>query len=680
MPNCHYKAYEQILKIETLMSVIFDKDSTTTFYISGDFNLVLDPEKDSINRTQTAQEKKYSDKLQSLMIKYNLIDSYRTLNDYGGYTWSRNNPVFIRSRLDYCFISAHLKSRLLMSSIFAQPNESDHQMLVNEFNMDEVKYGPGILKCNSSLFENEESAKEIKKKVLDCIETIPNHWNPHQTIDFVKMNVRQIMLDEGKRSAKRDKTILEYSNIEIERLNKKMNKILANENTEDNKTMSKIIRLTESLALAREELDVIKAKETEKLIFRSRVQWAEKGEKSNKYFLNLLKERQKKTIIRKIISNGNVNTKPDEITRAITNFYKELYKEQNNINEFNPEEELFKDMPKLDETDKKGLGEPITLDELTRTLNTCKESAPGQDGITYDTYRNLWETMGPLVLSSWNYSVALGETSPTQKISIITLLEKKGKDKTKIENLRPISLSNCDIKLCTKALAIRTSKVVDKLVSSTQTGYVPGRQITDNNRLIEEIIDEHYELDIEAYLVTLDAQKAFDSVNHKYLENLLNHLNFPKSYISYFKTIYKNLTANILINGYLSDTIDIKQSVKQGDALSCTLFIIAIQPLINAINKNTEIQPIAIKTSDPDNEIIELKNFSFADDITALCSSKESINNIINEYNNFSKFSGIRLNIEKTEILILGKNPPKNVKFTLTHKGQLINIFSSDKV
>ncbi len=95
--------------------------------------------------------------------------------------------------------------------------------------------------------------------------------------------------------------------------------------------------------------------------------------------------------------------------------------------------------------------------------------------------------------------------------------EKKGKDKTKIENLRPISLSNCDIKICTKAIAIRTSTVLDTIIGKTQAGYVPGRQVNDNNRLLEEIINIYEETRQKAYVITLDAQKAFDSVDHKYL-------------------------------------------------------------------------------------------------------------------------------------------------------------------
>ncbi len=76
---------------------------------------------------------------------------------------------------------------------------------------------------------------------------------------------------------------------------------------------------------------------------------------------------------------------------------------------------MFKDLPQLNENDRIMLKQPITLDELTKTLNTCKESAPGLDGISYDMYKALWDQAGPLVLEAWEHSNIINETSVSQK-------------------------------------------------------------------------------------------------------------------------------------------------------------------------------------------------------------------------------------------------------------------------
>ncbi len=254
--------------------------------------------------------------------------------------------------------------------------------------------------------------------------------------------------------------------------------------TPDSNCFKEIDKIKEGLTLAMQELNTYKELEAKRLIFRSRAVWAEKGEKSNKYFLNLLKERQKKMQIRKIIANGTTHHNQNDISKAITTFYKDLYSKKD-VSPIDKNNILFKNLPQLSEEDKTMLEKKISLNELKETLRTCKESAPGPDGITYKTIDIMWDFLGPMILESWNHSTRIGTTSTSQRHSIITLLEKKGKDPSKIENLRPISLSNCDIKLCTKTIALRTNKVLSSLINITQTGYVPTRQVNDNSRRLK---------------------------------------------------------------------------------------------------------------------------------------------------------------------------------------------------
>ena len=112
--------------------------------------------------------------------------------------------------------------------------------------------------------------------------------------------------------------------------------------------------------------------------------------------------------MRKIISNGYTFTKQDEITKAIAKFYKDLYAKQENLKTVDVTNKLFKDLPQISETDKQKMDKPITLNELKMTLKTCKESAPGPDGLSYNTLSHLWEVVGPLILNSWDHSCKIG--------------------------------------------------------------------------------------------------------------------------------------------------------------------------------------------------------------------------------------------------------------------------------
>jgi len=91
-----------------------------------------------------------------------------------------------------------------------------------------------------------------------------------------------------------------------------------------------------------------------------------------------------------------------------------------------------------------------------------------------------------------------------------------------------------------------------------------------------------------------------------------------------------------------------ERGVKQGDALSCALFILAIDPVIRNIYQNAEIKPLEIEIGN--NDSVTIKTLAYADDISIICENDDSIKIIFLEYERLSKFSGLVLNADKTEI------------------------------
>ncbi len=413
---------------------------------------------------------------------------------------------------------------------------------------------------------------------------------------------------------------------------------------------------------------------------RSGAKWYEEGEKSNAYFLNLITRRKEQTTITKLDRNGESLTCQKDITEHVVDFYSELYSEKETDDNYN---ELLSDLPTLNEADRSVLDAPISLDELERTLKGCKESAPGPDGISYLVYKKLWPEVGKFLLEAWNQSIADGILPEDQRISCITLLPKTGKDLNKIENWRPITLTNCDLKIFTKLLANRVSTILDKLISPSQTAYVPGRVVHDNLRVFDFYKNYCKSHNVDALLVSLDAKKAFDSVSHKYMHKVLTGYGFSESFIDLVKLLYNDIKASILVNGFKSVMIKIGRSVKQGDALSCALFILCIDPLIRKIEKNQNIKSIPIPRSIYSNIKIDGKVGGFADDIgLAVKNEPSTLKAIFDDYKLFSKLSGIELNIEKTEILKLNLNtneqPFEPCNFTID--GKIIKSSESIKI
>ena len=96
----------------------------------------------------------------------------------------------------------------------------------------------------------------------------------------------------------------------------------------------------------------------------------------------------------------------------------------------------------------------------------------GKDGITKEFYVYFFKDVGRYLIDALNLSFDYGMLSTSQRQVVITLVEKKEKDKRHLKNWRPISLINVDTKILSNSLALRIKKVLSSLIHSDQTAYV----------------------------------------------------------------------------------------------------------------------------------------------------------------------------------------------------------------
>ena len=216
------------------------------------------------------------------------------------------------------------------------------------------------------------------------------------------------------------------------------------------------------------------------------------------------------------------------------------------------------------------------------------------------------------------------------------------------------------------------AKVMDSVIDTNQTAYVPGRSVMDNIRC-NMFLKKHCERrKVDAVLISLDAKKAFDSVDHNYIRKTLENYGFGPVFISYFNTLYNDITARVLVNGFFSETIKIERGVKQGDALSCAIFILCIDPLLRNLNANKKIKSIALETKIT-KKVVCHKASGYADDISIVCrGDNESVQMVFDEYQRLTDRSGLTLNADKTEILRLDGGDLRN--YNIHYDNHRINI------
>jgi hypothetical protein len=114
--------------------------------------------------------------------------------------------------------------------------------------------------------------------------------------------------------------------------------------------------------------------------------------------------------------------------------------------------------------------------------------------------------------------------------SFLTLIP-KGDHPQCLTDYRPICLIGCMYKIIAKLLANRLKGVIGKLISTCQTAFVPGRQILDGVLVVNELIDLAKRRKDKALLLKVDFEKAYDSVNWKYLDFALRKMKFPSKWM-----------------------------------------------------------------------------------------------------------------------------------------------------
>ena len=138
--------------------------------------------------------------------------------------------------------------------------------------------------------------------------------------------------------------------------------------------------------------------------------------------------------------------------------------------------------------------------------------------------------------------------STSQHQALITLIEKKGKDKRFMKNCRPISLINIDTKITSKALAARMGNVLTSIVHCNQTAYVKDRYIGESSiRLITDLLAYREENSIRGILFSADFEKAFDSTEHSFIFATLKSFGFGAQFIQWIQNIF-NTTESCVIN------------------------------------------------------------------------------------------------------------------------------------
>ncbi|KAL0329447.1 UNVERIFIED_CONTAM: hypothetical protein Sradi_4931400 [Sesamum radiatum] len=203
----------------------------------------------------------------------------------------------------------------------------------------------------------------------------------------------------------------------------------------------------------------------------------------------------------------------------------------------------------LTDEDRRSLCVMLTLEEVREAVFSIDlDSVAGPDGFGTVFFHTCWEIISEDVfgaVTEFFRGVKMPKGFTATTISLIP----KTASPTCWSEYRPISLCNVTNKICMKLMTIRLGHVLPKVISLSQSGFVPGRLLSDNVLLAQELVHSLESRRPDANVVfKLDMAKAYDRVSWEFLYQVLRRKGFPQRWIGLVANAISHCWFSVLVN------------------------------------------------------------------------------------------------------------------------------------
>ncbi|XP_071917289.1 uncharacterized protein [Coffea arabica] len=388
---------------------------------------------------------------------------------------------------------------------------------------------------------------------------------------------------------------------------------------------------------------------------KARVKWLSDGDRNTKYFHSLVTERRRRAVIHRVRGTAGEWIEGEcQIGEAAVGFFKDLFTAEGDL----PSLTGLEIIPKLitDQENSRLTDIPSLTEVKDIVFAMDGESAAGPDGFTGKFFTFAWEVVASDLYRAV-VSFFCGAELPRSITATSIVLLPKVENPQDFKHFRPISLCNFTNKIISKLLSARLAMILPRIISPQQSGFVQGRQITDNFLLAQELVADIGKSNRGGNVVIkLDMMKAYDKVSWPFLLQVLRYFGFSETWIDMIWRLISNVWFSVLVNGGSNGFFRSSRGLRQGDPISPALFVIGAEVLSRTLNTLPTQRGFTPFKVPPHCSIIT--HLAFADDVIIFSSGAKSslrlIKRVLDDYN---EASGQRINPQKSCFLTHPRAP-----------------------
>ncbi|KAL0444877.1 UNVERIFIED_CONTAM: Retrovirus-related Pol polyprotein from type-1 retrotransposable element R2 [Sesamum latifolium] len=317
------------------------------------------------------------------------------------------------------------------------------------------------------------------------------------------------------------------------------------------------------------------------LQLRAKIQWLKGGDQCSKIFFRKVAARRAAQKIFHINSeNGDSITEESGVADEFMRFYTTLLggrRRDNHVNlMFLPPWARYI----IPHDEGEIMIRPMEREEIKAAFfDIAEDKAPGPDGFSAGFFKAAWNVIGDELTTAVQDFFISGKMLKQVNATVLSLIPKVA-NPTTVADFRPISCCNVLYMAITKIIVQRMHDVMGKIVSPSQNAFVPGRRISNNILIGQELFHGYNRQNLPPRCaLKVDLRKAYDTLEWDFIHAMLYVFGFPEKLIMWIVECTSTTTFLVSLNGELHGFFPGVRGIRQGDPMSPYLFVLAMEIL-----------------------------------------------------------------------------------------------------